>query len=199
DVFVQVFRFRHRYRPQSRFSTWLFTIATNLCLNEVRRPERHLRVDLWNRRDGEERAEGPPLPDPTAVTPEQGAAARQLERRLEGHVAGCPECRREVAATEAVLAGVTGLARSGCEVPSHLEQATFRRVRLLAAAEEEGSVARRWWAGFRIPALAFATAAVAIVAVELTRGAGDRRAAPSGPRAVAQAPARDKPRVVASR
>src|SRR5213080_2362070 len=94
DVFVQVFRFRHRYRPQSRFSTWLFTIATNLCLNEVRRPERHLRVDLWNRRDGEERAEGPPLPDPTAVTPEQGAAARQLERRLEVLVAELPAKQR---------------------------------------------------------------------------------------------------------
>src|SRR5207249_3268471 len=98
-----------------------------------------------------------------------GELAPRRRRTLEGHVAGCPECRREVAATEAVLAGVTGLARSGCEVPSHLEQATLRRVRLLAAAEEEGSVARRWWAGFRIPALAFATAAVAIVAVELTR------------------------------
>src|SRR5437867_157731 len=94
DVFVQVFRFRHRYRPQSRFSTWLFTIATNLCLNEVRRPERHLRVDIWNRRDGEERAEGPPLPDPTAVTPEQGAAARQLERRLEVLVAELPAKQR---------------------------------------------------------------------------------------------------------
>ncbi|TMA69370.1 MAG: sigma-70 family RNA polymerase sigma factor [Deltaproteobacteria bacterium] len=94
DVFVQVFRFRHRYRPQSRFSTWLFTIATNLCLNEVRRPERHLRVDLWNRRDGEERAEGPPLPDPRAVTPEQGAAARQLERRLEVLVAELPAKQR---------------------------------------------------------------------------------------------------------
>ena len=94
DVFVQVFRFRHRYRPQSRFSTWLFTIATNLCLNEVRRPERHLRVDIWERRDGEERAEGPPLPDPSAVTPEQGAAARQLERRLEVLVAELPPKQR---------------------------------------------------------------------------------------------------------
>src|SRR6185295_19245610 len=28
DVFVQVFRFRHRYRPEARFATWLFTIAT---------------------------------------------------------------------------------------------------------------------------------------------------------------------------
>jgi len=94
DVFVQVFRFRHRYRPQSRFSTWLFTIATNLCLNEVRRPERHLRVDIWERRDGEERAEGPPLPDPRAVTAEQGAAARQLERRLEALVAELPPKQR---------------------------------------------------------------------------------------------------------
>jgi len=94
DVFVQVFRFRHRYRPQSRFSTWLFTIATNLCLNEVRRPERHLRVDIWERRDGEERAEGPPLPDPSAITAEQGAAARQLERRLEALVAELPPKQR---------------------------------------------------------------------------------------------------------
>src|SRR5262249_14706635 len=51
DVFVQVFRFRQRYRPESRFSTWLFTIATNLSLNEIRRPERRLRVDLWQQRD----------------------------------------------------------------------------------------------------------------------------------------------------
>src|SRR5262249_50241606 len=49
DVFVQVFRFRQRYRPEARFATWLFTIATNLCLNELRRPERQLKVDIWDR------------------------------------------------------------------------------------------------------------------------------------------------------
>jgi len=106
DVFVQVFRFRHRYRPQSRFSTWLYTIATNLCLNEVRRPERHLRVDLWNRRDGEERPEGPPLPDPAAVTPEEGAAARQLGQRLEALVAELPPKQRAAL----LLSRVDGLA-----------------------------------------------------------------------------------------
>src|SRR5437763_1905563 len=57
-------------------------------------PMAPVRVDLWNRRDGEERAEGPPLPDPTAVTPEQGAAARQLERRLEVLVAELPAKQR---------------------------------------------------------------------------------------------------------
>jgi RNA polymerase sigma-70 factor (ECF subfamily) len=95
DVFVQVFRFRDRYRPQSRLSTWVFTIATNLCLNELRRPERQLRVDLWDRRgDAEERREGPQLPDPDARTPEEGAAARELATQLETAVAALPPKQR---------------------------------------------------------------------------------------------------------
>ncbi|MFN8543279.1 MAG: sigma-70 family RNA polymerase sigma factor [Candidatus Binatia bacterium] len=94
DVFQQVFRFRTRYRPEARFATWLFTIATNLSLNELRRPERRLRVDLWENRDGEERREGPPLPDPTAVDPEQGAASRELAAQLEAAIAGLPPKQR---------------------------------------------------------------------------------------------------------
>jgi len=107
DVFVQVFRFRHRYRPQSRLSTWVFTIATNLCLNELRRPERHLRVDIWDRRgDAEERHEGPQLPDPDARTPEEGAAARELAGHLEVAVAALPPKQRAAL----LLSRVDGLA-----------------------------------------------------------------------------------------
>ncbi len=40
-VFVQVFKSAHRYQVSSKFSTWLFTIARNLCLNEIRRRSRH--------------------------------------------------------------------------------------------------------------------------------------------------------------
>jgi RNA polymerase sigma-70 factor (ECF subfamily) len=95
DVFVQMFRFRHRYRPESRLSTWVFTIATNLCLNELRRPERQLRVDLWERgSDEHERREEPALPDPEALDPEQGAAGRELARALETAVAALPPKQR---------------------------------------------------------------------------------------------------------
>jgi RNA polymerase sigma-70 factor (ECF subfamily) len=90
DVFVQVYRFRARYQPQSRLATWVFTIATNLCRNELRRPERQLRVDLWD----DERPEGPPLPDPAARTPEENAAARELGRRLEAAIAELPPKQR---------------------------------------------------------------------------------------------------------
>ena len=40
-VFVQVFKSAHRYRVSAKFSTWLYTIARNLCLNEIRRRSRH--------------------------------------------------------------------------------------------------------------------------------------------------------------
>jgi len=106
DVFVQVFRFRQRYRPESRFSTWLYTIATNLCLNEIRRPERRLRVDLWKERDDEERREGPQLADPAAITPEEGAAGRELARQLEAAVGDLPPKQRAAL----LLSRVDGLA-----------------------------------------------------------------------------------------
>lgn len=41
NVFVQVFKSAHRYRVSAKFSTWLYTIARNLCLNELRRRSRH--------------------------------------------------------------------------------------------------------------------------------------------------------------
>jgi RNA polymerase sigma-70 factor (ECF subfamily) len=40
ETFLRVHRARGRWEPSARFSTWLFTIATNLALNELRRPYR---------------------------------------------------------------------------------------------------------------------------------------------------------------
>ena len=41
NTFVQVWKSRDRYERTAKFSTWLFTIARNLCLNEIRRRSRH--------------------------------------------------------------------------------------------------------------------------------------------------------------
>jgi RNA polymerase sigma-70 factor, ECF subfamily len=102
DVFIQVYRFRDRYQPQSRLATWVFTIATNLSLNELRRPERQLRVDLWD----DDRPEGPPLPDPDARTPEENASAIELSRSLQAAVGALPEKQRAAL----LLSRVDGLA-----------------------------------------------------------------------------------------
>ena len=36
EVFLRVYRARKGYRPRSKFSTWLFTIANNLAMNHLR-------------------------------------------------------------------------------------------------------------------------------------------------------------------
>ena len=41
NTFLQVWKARARYERTAKFSTWLFTIARNLCLNEIRRRSRH--------------------------------------------------------------------------------------------------------------------------------------------------------------
>ncbi len=40
-TFVQLWKTADRYQPNARFASFLFTIARNLCLNEIRRRSRH--------------------------------------------------------------------------------------------------------------------------------------------------------------
>ena len=54
DAFLQIYRARDRYEPRAKFSTYLYRVVTNLCLNELRRFEYQGRT---------EPLEGKPLPD----------------------------------------------------------------------------------------------------------------------------------------
>ncbi len=40
ETFLRVFKNANRYRPSASFKSWLYTIATNLCRNEVRNRSR---------------------------------------------------------------------------------------------------------------------------------------------------------------
>ena len=44
NAFVRAFRFLGRYRGESKFSTWLFTIARNCAVDELRRAYRQDRI-----------------------------------------------------------------------------------------------------------------------------------------------------------
>src|SRR5438552_13735191 len=46
ECFLRVYRARKKYRPRSKFSTWLFTIANNLALNCLRSRQRKPVVSL---------------------------------------------------------------------------------------------------------------------------------------------------------
>ncbi|MGH7909030.1 MAG: RNA polymerase sigma factor [Thermodesulfobacteriota bacterium] len=46
EVFLRVYRSVKRYNPQAKFSTWLYKIATNLCITEVKSRNKEQNVSL---------------------------------------------------------------------------------------------------------------------------------------------------------
>jgi len=46
ETFVRVYQNRLRYQPKAKFSSWLFTIASNICQNHIRWKNRHPTVTL---------------------------------------------------------------------------------------------------------------------------------------------------------
>lgn len=93
-VFVQAWKAAARYRPRARFSTWLFTIARNLCLNELRRRARHPADSLDAPAvPGEEHTQ-PQLPDAAQPPPGDALLHRELESRLAAALAELPENQR---------------------------------------------------------------------------------------------------------
>jgi RNA polymerase sigma factor (sigma-70 family) len=58
DVFFRILKYRHTYRDQSRFSTWMYQIARNACMDD-RRKKKH-EVELLDDECG--KASSSPLP-----------------------------------------------------------------------------------------------------------------------------------------
>ncbi|HEY8155230.1 MAG TPA: sigma-70 family RNA polymerase sigma factor [Myxococcota bacterium] len=95
EVFLRVHGARQRYQPEARFSTWLYRIATNLALNELRRPRRREPHASWGEPDGPELAgEG--------SAAEDALDAKRLAARVERELARLPERQRAALCLSAV-------------------------------------------------------------------------------------------------
>jgi len=75
EVFLRVHRARDRYAPEARFSTWLYRIATNLALNELRRPRQRRPHRSTDDEDAAPLVADTPAADDVADARRQGAAA----------------------------------------------------------------------------------------------------------------------------
>jgi RNA polymerase sigma-70 factor, ECF subfamily len=94
NVFVQVYKSAHRYQATAKFSTWLFTIARNLCLNEIRRRSRHPAESL---EASQTEYEGQPVrqfEDLKTFSPTDNVLQGELEQKLQGALDELPENQR---------------------------------------------------------------------------------------------------------
>lgn len=91
EAFIRVYRNADRYRGQYKFSTWLYRIATNLAIDEMRRRERKSRVffcNLLGRFHNEDPIQC--IPD-QRQSPELDFDQREKAKRLQAAIDCLPE------------------------------------------------------------------------------------------------------------
>jgi RNA polymerase sigma-70 factor (ECF subfamily) len=94
NVFIQVHRSAHRYQVAAKFSTWLFTITRNLCLNEIRRRLRHPADSLDVPHPQNENQPWHEFEDTKNFSPPEKLLQCELEERIEMALSELPENQR---------------------------------------------------------------------------------------------------------
>jgi RNA polymerase sigma-70 factor (ECF subfamily) len=100
ETWLKVVRSAREYEPKAKFTTWLYTIARNLCVDSARkesyRQTSSLEAPAGAGKNGDEgRPLGEGLPD-AGASPERGAFNARLRPLLERALASLPEEQREV-------------------------------------------------------------------------------------------------------
>jgi RNA polymerase sigma-70 factor (ECF subfamily) len=98
DAFVRVVQNAADFKHEARFSTWLYTITRNLCIDQIRKRalRKHPSLDEPRRAD---EGEGPTLGEQTAdskANVERSAVAGEIREKVQAAVDELPEDQREV-------------------------------------------------------------------------------------------------------
>ncbi len=94
NVFLQVYKSRDRYQNTAKFSTWLLTIARNLCLNEIRRRARHPADSLEETHTEHEDQPQRQYEDKKVTLPTQDILHGELATKIQEALAALPEKQR---------------------------------------------------------------------------------------------------------
>lgn len=106
ETFVRVYLHRAKFDPRQRFSTWLYTIATNLARDRLKWRSRHPQVSLHGGKDTDISLENV-LPD-TCAKPDEMLVSNERAETVRQAVAEIPEELR----TPLILAEYEGLSHA---------------------------------------------------------------------------------------
>ena len=97
-AFLRLIKQVKRYKPQAKFTTLLYTIARNLCIDYLRKMQhrRHQSLDAPRGRNGEESEPLEAILSSNAPTGDRGAFRKELQKLLTQAIEGLPDEQREV-------------------------------------------------------------------------------------------------------
>lgn len=99
DVWVRVVNSAVEYRGEAKFSTWLYTIARNLCVDAARKAAHRKHASLDAQVSARDSSPGPTLLDRVAddgPTSDREAIAHEMRVKLAQAVDDLPDEQREV-------------------------------------------------------------------------------------------------------
>lgn len=96
EVFIRVYRHLHRFDRSKKFSTWIYTIASNLAKNELRNRSRNPLVLFQAIRKNWQDDDRPLQFEDPASRPDDLYRKRHLRELVEQSVGRLPEHHREV-------------------------------------------------------------------------------------------------------
>jgi RNA polymerase sigma-70 factor (ECF subfamily) len=93
EAFIRVYRARHTWRPEAKFSTWLYRVTANACLNELRarRARKAVETTASAGPGGEVAVDAA---DPRAADPGDAVLRGELAAVVRGAVQELPEDQR---------------------------------------------------------------------------------------------------------
>lgn len=98
DAFVRVVQNAAEFKHEARFSTWLYTITRNLCIDQTRKRALRRHPSLDEPKKAEE-GDGPTLGEQTAdgkASVERAVVSLEIRERVAGAIDALPEEQREV-------------------------------------------------------------------------------------------------------
>jgi RNA polymerase sigma-70 factor (ECF subfamily) len=96
EVFIRVYRHLHRFDTSKKFSTWIYTIASNLAKNELRNRSRNPLVLFQTIRKNWQDEDRPLQFEDSNSRPDDLYRKRHLRELVEQSVSQLPEHHREV-------------------------------------------------------------------------------------------------------
>lgn len=90
QVFLRIWRHAKRYRPEAKFTTYLFTITRNLVFNETRRRSRRKEVSA----DEREEISHLQVAAESARQPDAELLQAELQQAVDAAIAALPEVQR---------------------------------------------------------------------------------------------------------
>jgi RNA polymerase sigma-70 factor (ECF subfamily) len=90
QVFLRIWRHAKRYRPDAKFTTYLFTITRNLVFNETRRRSRKKEVSADEREENSHHL----IEAGTEYQPDSELLQAELQAAVDAAIAALPETQR---------------------------------------------------------------------------------------------------------